>query len=108
MSSGFSARYGAPYPRDLLARAAEGGIGTVALTDRDMVTGTVYFAKAAAAAGVKPVFGGGLSFGVSVAWWSPGAIGLSEVPRETRLNWRTVSEYLSADSSAPPRRRAGW
>ncbi len=57
VSSGFSARYGASHPGDLIARAAERGIGTVALTDRDMVTGTVRFAKAAAAAGVKPVFG---------------------------------------------------
>lgn len=57
VSSGFSARYGASHPRDLIAWAAERGIGTVALTDRDMVTGTVRFAKAAAAAGVKPVFG---------------------------------------------------
>ncbi|MCX4826168.1 DNA polymerase III subunit alpha [Streptomyces sp. NBC_01142] len=57
VSSGFSARYGASHPRDLIARAAAREIGTVALTDRDMVTGTVRFAKAAAAAGVKPVFG---------------------------------------------------
>lgn len=57
VSSGFSARYGASHPRDLVARAAVRGIGTVALTDRDMVTGTVRFAKAAAAAGVKPLFG---------------------------------------------------
>ncbi|MFD0367686.1 DNA polymerase III subunit alpha [Streptomyces sp. NPDC127114] len=57
VSSGFSARYGASHPQDLVARAAERGIGTLALTDRDMVTGTVRFAKAATAAGVKPVFG---------------------------------------------------
>ncbi|MFJ6017529.1 DNA polymerase III subunit alpha [Streptomyces sp. NPDC092952] len=57
VSSGFSARYGASHPHDLVVRAAERGIGTVALTDRDMVTGTVRFAKAARAAGVKPVFG---------------------------------------------------
>ncbi|MGY3676562.1 DNA polymerase III alpha subunit [Streptomyces sp. TE33382] len=57
VSSGFSARYGASHPRDLVARAAERGIGTLALTDRDMVTGTVRFAKATAAAGVRPVFG---------------------------------------------------
>ncbi|MER7699218.1 DNA polymerase III subunit alpha [Streptomyces sp. NPDC096095] len=57
VSSGFSARYGASHPRDLIARAVERGIGTVALTDRDMMTGTVRFAKAAEAAGVKPVFG---------------------------------------------------
>ncbi|MET9210108.1 PHP domain-containing protein, partial [Streptomyces bacillaris] len=54
VSSGFSARYGASHPHDLVARAAERGIGALALTDRDMVTGTVRFAKAAAAAGVRP------------------------------------------------------
>lgn len=37
-----------------------------------------------------------------------GAMSLSEVSKETGLNWRTVSKYPSADSSAPPRRRAGW
>ncbi|MFD5344907.1 PHP domain-containing protein [Streptomyces anulatus] len=60
MSSGFSARYGVSHPCDLLARAAERGIGMVALTDRDMVTGTVRFAKAAmaaGAAGAQPVSG---------------------------------------------------
>ncbi|WP_424857869.1 PHP domain-containing protein [Streptomyces sp. SAI-170] len=40
-----------------MARAAERGFGTLALTDRDMVTGTVRFATAVADAGVKPVFG---------------------------------------------------
>ncbi|MBW3362981.1 PHP domain-containing protein, partial [Streptomyces sp. 09ZI22] len=57
VSSGFSARYGASHPRDLVARAAARGIRAVALTDRDMVTGTVRFAKAATAAGVKPLCG---------------------------------------------------
>lgn len=57
VASGFSARFGASHPRDLVTRAAERGIGTLALTDRDMVTGTVRFAKAASAAGVRPLFG---------------------------------------------------
>ncbi|WP_330315081.1 DNA polymerase III subunit alpha [Streptomyces sp. NBC_00523] len=57
VASGYSARYGASHPHDLVARAAERGIRTLALTDRDTVTGTVRFAKAAAAAGVQPVFG---------------------------------------------------
>jgi len=36
-----------------------------------------------------------------------GAMSLSEVAKETGLNWRTVSKYLSADGSAsPPRRTA--
>ncbi|MFB6864271.1 DNA polymerase III subunit alpha [Streptomyces virginiae] len=57
VASGYSARYGASHPRDLVQRAAERGIGVLALTDRDTVTGAVRFAKAAAAAGIRPVFG---------------------------------------------------
>ncbi|MFH8736789.1 DNA polymerase III subunit alpha [Streptomyces sp. NPDC017964] len=57
VSSGYSARYGASLPHDLVRRAAERGLTTLALTDRDTVAGTVRFAKAAAAAGVRPIFG---------------------------------------------------
>ncbi|WP_143666909.1 PHP domain-containing protein, partial [Streptomyces sp. rh207] len=57
VASGYSARYGGSLPADLVRRAAERGIGTLALTDRDTVAGTVRFAHAAAAAGVRPVFG---------------------------------------------------
>ncbi|MFE7245182.1 DNA polymerase III subunit alpha [Streptomyces sp. NPDC057580] len=57
VASGYSARYGASHPHDLVARATERGITTLALTDRDTVTGIVRFAKAAMAAGVRPVFG---------------------------------------------------
>ncbi|KOU65121.1 DNA polymerase III subunit alpha [Streptomyces sp. IGB124] len=57
VASGFSARYGASHPHDLVRRAAERGIDTLALTDRDTVTGAVRFAKAALEAGVRPVFG---------------------------------------------------
>ncbi|MFF9786284.1 DNA polymerase III subunit alpha [Streptomyces nigrescens] len=57
MASGFSTRYGASHPHDLVRCAAERGIHTLALTDRDTVTGIVRFAKAAAAAGIRPIFG---------------------------------------------------
>lgn len=57
VASGYSARYGASHPHDLVARAVERGITTLALTDRDTVTGIVRFAKAAMAAGVRPVLG---------------------------------------------------
>lgn len=40
-----------------MRRAAERGVTALALTDRDTVAGTVRFAKAAAAAGIRPVFG---------------------------------------------------
>ncbi|GAA2258000.1 DNA polymerase III subunit alpha [Streptomyces amakusaensis] len=57
IASGFSARYGTSHPSDLVKRAAERGIGTLALTDRDTVAGTVRFARAAMAAGVRPLLG---------------------------------------------------
>ncbi|MFE5614122.1 PHP domain-containing protein, partial [Streptomyces sp. NPDC056524] len=57
VASSYSARYGASHPRDLVARAAERGIDTLALTDRDTVTGIIRFAKAATNAGIRPVFG---------------------------------------------------
>lgn len=57
VASGYSARYGASHPHDLVARAVERGISTLALTDRDTVTGIVCFAKAAMGADVRPVLG---------------------------------------------------
>ncbi|MFF7953955.1 DNA polymerase III subunit alpha [Streptomyces griseorubiginosus] len=57
VASGYSARYGASLPGALVQRAAERGMTTLALTDRDTVAGTVRFANAAAAAGIRPVFG---------------------------------------------------
>ncbi|GAA3084847.1 hypothetical protein GCM10010449_05780 [Streptomyces rectiviolaceus] len=57
VASGYSARYGAALPRLLVQRAAERGLTTLALTDRDTVAGTVRFAKACVAAGIRPLFG---------------------------------------------------
>ncbi|WP_019066198.1 DNA polymerase III subunit alpha [Streptomyces hokutonensis] len=57
VASGYSARYGASHPERLAGRAAEHGIATLALTDRDTVTGAVRFAQACAKEGVRPVFG---------------------------------------------------
>ncbi|MFD5079639.1 DNA polymerase III subunit alpha [Streptomyces sp. NPDC058371] len=56
-ASGYSARYGASHPRDLVARAAERGMSALALTDRDCVTGAIRFVKACAAHGVRPILG---------------------------------------------------
>ncbi|MEV4948512.1 DNA polymerase III subunit alpha [Streptomyces sp. NPDC053755] len=56
-ASGFSLRYGGSHPERLAERAAERGMDALALTDRDTVAGVVRFAKACAAAGVRPLFG---------------------------------------------------
>ncbi|MFF4708238.1 DNA polymerase III subunit alpha [Streptomyces sp. NPDC001288] len=57
VASGYSARYGASHPEQLVRRAAERGMSALALTDRDTVTGAVRFAQACAKDGVRPVFG---------------------------------------------------
>ncbi|MET7909315.1 DNA polymerase III subunit alpha [Streptomyces avermitilis] len=55
--SGFSPRYGASHPERLAERASERGMDALALTDRDTLAGAVRFAKACAAAGIRPLFG---------------------------------------------------
>ncbi|MFJ9246319.1 DNA polymerase III subunit alpha [Streptomyces sp. NPDC101776] len=57
VASGYSARYGASHPEQLARQAAERGLATLALTDRDTVTGIVRFARACKKEGVRPLFG---------------------------------------------------
>src|SRR5687768_15785235 len=57
VASGYSLRHGASHPRALVQRAAEHGMDTLALTDRDGAYGVVKFAQACGEAGVRPVFG---------------------------------------------------
>jgi error-prone DNA polymerase len=57
VASGYSMRYGANHPADLVARAAEHGMAALALTDRDGLYGAVKFALACRSAGIRPLFG---------------------------------------------------
>ncbi|NLW99619.1 MAG: DNA polymerase III subunit alpha [Actinomycetales bacterium] len=57
VASGFSMRYGASMPQDLVERAAQHGQSALALTDRDGLYGAVRFTAAAAKAGIAPVLG---------------------------------------------------
>jgi error-prone DNA polymerase len=57
VASGYSMRHGANHPADLVARAAEHGMGALALTDRDGLYGAVKFALACRGAGIRPLFG---------------------------------------------------
>jgi error-prone DNA polymerase len=57
VASGYSMRFGANHPGDLVARAAEHGMDALALTDRDGLYGAVKFALACRTAGVRPIFG---------------------------------------------------
>ncbi len=57
VASGYSLQYGASPPQVLAERAAEHGMDTLALTDRDGTYGAVRFAKACLQNGVRPVLG---------------------------------------------------
>jgi error-prone DNA polymerase len=57
VASGYSLRHGASHPHVLVQRAAEHGMDTLALTDRDGMYGAVKFVKACRSAGIRPVFG---------------------------------------------------
>ncbi|WP_448623874.1 DNA polymerase III subunit alpha [Geodermatophilus sp. URMC 64] len=66
VASGYSMRYGANHPADLVARAAEHGMTALALTDRDGLYGAVKFALACRSAGVRPIFGVDLAMAPAV------------------------------------------
>jgi error-prone DNA polymerase len=57
VASGYSLRHGASTPAALVARAAEAGMTTVALTDRDGTYGAVRFVRACQEAGLDAVLG---------------------------------------------------
>src|SRR5260370_40968571 len=59
--SNFSLCDGASHPEDLVKRAAEMGMPTLALTDHDALYGAVRFAQAAKQHGVCPLFGAELT-----------------------------------------------
>ena len=101
-ASGFSLRYGASHPQELVVRAAERGMDALALTDRDTLGGAVRFAKAAAGAGVRPIFGTSLA----VAEQEPAPVSVSR--RRT-----PVKGGVFLDESAPrvtllARDGSGW
>ncbi|WP_029433721.1 DNA polymerase III subunit alpha [Blastococcus sp. URHD0036] len=66
VASGYSMRYGANHPADLVTRAAEHGMQALALTDRDGLYGAVKFALACRAADIRPLFGVDLAVTASV------------------------------------------
>lgn len=65
VASGYSLRYGASSPQQLVDRAAAHGMDALALTDRDGLYGAVKFAQAGQRAGLRPIFGVDLACTVS-------------------------------------------
>ncbi|MFE1559787.1 DNA polymerase III subunit alpha [Streptomyces sp. NPDC058734] len=101
--SGFSVRYGASHPERLAERAAERGMDALALTDRDSLAGAVRFAKAAAAAGIRPLFGVDLAVPPAASpAGSPGGRAGSGPAGEASYRRRTpVRGGAFVDESAP-------
>ncbi|RZU31343.1 DNA polymerase III subunit alpha [Blastococcus saxobsidens] len=86
VASGYSMRYGANHPADLVARAAEHGMPALALTDRDGLYGAVKFALACRSAGVRPIFGVDLAVAPALGTSVPPALAhvLGEDPATAR------------------------
>ncbi|MEL4357325.1 MULTISPECIES: DNA polymerase III subunit alpha [unclassified Luteococcus] len=57
VASGYSLRYGASHPGELVAAAAAQDMDSLALTDRDGLYGAVRFAKACLRTGLAPIVG---------------------------------------------------
>ena len=62
--SNYSFLDGASHPEELVEQAVRLGLEAIALTDHDGMYGVVRFAEAAAAAGMRTVFGAELSLGL--------------------------------------------
>src|SRR4051794_4154046 len=118
VASGYSLRYGASTPAQLVEVAVAQGMDSLALTDRDGVYGAVKFALACAEAEVQPLLGvdlavesSGLTAGLP-AWAAPPRPaarvpvrgGASVDPRHPRV---TVLA-LAADSATGLQPGQGW
>lgn len=107
VASGYSMRYGANHPADLVARAAEHGMPALALTDRDGLYGAVKFALSCRSAGVRPIFGVDLAVAPSLDATVPPALahalgGEEAGARPPRL--RTVSSRTVPSRTVPSRK----
>ena len=112
VASGYSLRHGASHPADLVQRAADHGMDTLALTDRDGVYGAVKFVTACMRAGVRPILGTDLAYGAAPPKAKTPARGGAfvdhKLPRVTVLakdkrGWASVCRLVSATHLAGTR-----
>ena len=109
VASGYSLKYGASHPHQLVERAADAEMDTLALTDRDGVYGAVRFAKACMRAGIRPILG------VDLALEPSGLTGPALVrPGASRTSPARGGSYRDPAEGALPRvtllagSKAGW
>ena len=105
VASGYSMRHGASAPAVLVERAAEHGMDTLALTDRDGAYGAVKFVTACMRHGIRPILGVDLAVGVAPPKAKTPARGGAYVdhrlPRVTLLardgrGWASLCRLVSA------------
>src|SRR4051812_49609282 len=107
-------QYGANHPADLVTRAAEHGMPALALTDRDGLYGTVKFALACRAAGVRPIFGVDLAVAPAVDAALPRPLGRALGERPLRQARRVPARGGASGDPRLPRGTllakdgAGW
>ncbi|MGE0818643.1 MAG: DNA polymerase III subunit alpha [Candidatus Nanopelagicales bacterium] len=110
VASGYSLRHGASSPAALVARAADLGQDSLALTDRDGLYGAVRFVLACRDAGIAPILGLDLAVraGLEVPPLAPGRSGLGSRVQRTaagRLGTGpTLAERTGSSRTQPSRR----
>jgi len=62
ISSGYSFKYGSAHPEQLVERAAQFKMTSLALTDQNNLAGAIRFAQSCESFGIKPILGINLSF----------------------------------------------
>src|SRR3954447_26863102 len=113
VASGYSLRYGASHPHVLVQRAADHGMDTLALTDRDGCYGAVKFVQACQSANIRPILG------VDLAVRNEGALqsgnrGVNSQRSTTRKKPARGGAFADAHDSPLPRvvllaqNKRGW
>jgi error-prone DNA polymerase len=95
-ASAFSFLDGASLPEDLVARAAELGLGALALVDAQGVHGAPRFWKAAKAAGIKPLVGSEVTLEVARL----------TLLAESRTGYRNLCKLVTAAAAGKPKGEA--
>ena len=62
VASGFSFKFGTALPESIIEKAAHLGMSSIALTDREGMSGAIRFAQSCEEAGITPILGINLSF----------------------------------------------
>ena len=103
VASGYSLRHGASSPAMLVDRAADHGMDTLALTDRDGVYGAVKFVTACMASGIRPVLGTDLA----VAPYDDQPV-VASTRRKTPARGGTFVDQRLPRVTVLARDKAGW